>query len=201
MAPLDKQVEARYLNSYLSKLAAHWDGHLDNGLLDGWTIPGVANQQNFYRDVVAPYLKGGDERRMFVIISDAMRYEVAEELKGRINSRERVQAKLGSQLGVLPSYTKLGIASLLPHERLSYTDKGAVEVDGLSSDGLDNRSRILASVDGVALKAEALANMGKQALFSRIAWSTSITTRSTPWAIPRAQSRRPGSHAGRRLMS
>lgn len=199
MARLDEQVEARYLSGYLSKLAAHWDGHLDNGLLDEWKIPGVANQQNFYRDVVAPYLKGGDERRMFVIISDAMRYEVAEELKGRINSRERVKAKLSSQLGVLPSYTKLGMASLLPHERLAYTDKGAVEVDGRSSDGLDNRSRILASVDGIALKAETLANMGKQALREQVqpyrvvyiyhntidAMGDSASTESQTWAASR----------------
>jgi len=198
-APLDAQVEARYLNGYLSKLAAHWDDHLDNGLLDEWVIPGVANQQNFYRDVVAPYLEGGDERRMFVIISDAMRYEVADELKGRINSRERVKAKLGSQLGVLPSYTRLGMASLLPHERLSYTDKGTVAVDGLSSDGLDNRSRILASVDGIALKAETLANMGKQALREQVqpyrvvyiyhntidAMGDSASTESQTWAACR----------------
>lgn len=164
MAPLDKQVEARYLNGYLSKLAAHWDGHLKAGLLEAWKIPGVGNQQDFYRTTVAPYLKNGDERRMFVIISDALRYEVAEELKGQINGRERVEAKLSAQLGVLPSYTKLGMASLLPHEKIRYTEKAAVQVDGCSTDGLENRSKILERVQGVALKAETLANMGKQAL-------------------------------------
>ena len=164
MAPLDAQVEARYLNSYLSKLAARWDGHLKAGLLDDWKIAEVGNQQDFYRRTVAPYVKGGDERRMFVIISDALRYEVAEELKSQINGRERVEAKLSAQLGVLPSYTKLGMASLLPHEQMHYTDKGAVLVDGRSTDGLENRSKILESVQGVALKAEALANVGKQNL-------------------------------------
>lgn len=164
MRPLDEQVESRYLNGYLSKLAAHWDSHLDNGLLKHWTIEGVGNQQAFYRQVVQPYLKGGDDRRMFVIISDALRYEVADELKAEINSRERIEAKLDSMLGVLPSYTKLGMASLLPHERLSYTDKALVQADGRSTDGLDSRAKILADAGGLAVKAETLANMGKQAL-------------------------------------
>lgn len=164
MAPLDAQVEARYGNSYLSKLAGHWDGHLKAGLLTEWKIPGIPSQQGFYNRVVAPYLSGGDDRRMFVIVSDALRYEVAEELKAQINGRERVEAKLFSQLGVLPSYTKLGMASLLPHKQLAYTDRGTVLVDGISSDGLENRSKILERVNGAAFKFEALANLGKQAV-------------------------------------
>lgn len=164
IAPLADQIESSYLNRYLNQLAAHWDGHLQNGLLAKWRLDGVSNQQNFYQQVVAPYLAKGDDRRMFVIISDALRYEVADELKTQINSRERIEANLSSQLGVLPSYTKLGMASLLPHKALTYNAKGSVDVDGRSSEGLDNRSKILASVEGTAVKAETLANMGKQAL-------------------------------------
>jgi len=164
IAPLADQVEAAYLNRYLNKLAAHWDGHLQNGLLEKWKLEGVVNQQSFYQKVVAPYLAKGDERRMFVIISDALRYEVADELKTQINGRERIDATLRSQLGVLPSYTKLGMASLLPHKTLTYNAKGSVDVDGRSSEGLDNRNKILGAVGGTAVKAETLANMGKQAL-------------------------------------
>ena len=50
-----------------------------------------------------------------------MRYEVAEELTGYLNGTYRGQAKLSFQLGVLPSYTALGMASLLPHSKLEYT--------------------------------------------------------------------------------
>lgn len=164
IAPLAEQVESSYLNRFLNKLAAHWDGHLQNGLLGKWQLDGIGNQQNFYQQVVAPYLAKGDERRMFVIISDALRYEVADELKTQINSRERIEATISSQLGVLPSYTKLGMASLLPHKSLSYNAKGSVDVDGRSSEGLDNRNKILEAVGGTAVKAETLANMGKQAL-------------------------------------
>lgn len=164
IVPLAEQVESIYLNRFLNKLAAHWDGHLQNGLLGKWQLDGIGNQQDFYQQIVAPYLAKGDERRMFVIISDALRYEVADELKSQINSRERIEATISSQLGVLPSYTKLGMASLLPHKSLSYNAKGSVDVDGRSSEGLDNRNKILEAVGGTAVKAETLANMGKQAL-------------------------------------
>ena len=101
---------------------------------------------------------------MFVIISDALRYEVADELRTQINARERIEAKLSSHLGVLPSYTKLGMASLLPHKTLTYNSKGSVDVDGRSCEGLENRAKLLEEFGGTAVKAEVLANMGKQAL-------------------------------------
>lgn len=164
IAPLAEQVESSYLNRYLSQLAAHWDDHLQNGLLDKWRISGIHNQQGFYKRIVSPYIAKGDDRRMFVIISDALRYEVADELKSQINSRERVEATLSSQLGVLPSYTKLGMACLLPHKSLTYNAKGSVDVDGRSSEGLENRNKILETIGGTAVKAETIANMGKQAL-------------------------------------
>ena len=44
--------------------------------------------------------------------------------------------------GVLPSYTKLGMASLLPHKTLEYKEK-EVFVDGINSEGLENRKKIL----------------------------------------------------------
>lgn len=162
---LADQVESAYLNSYLKKLASHWDDHLSNGLLDNWTIDGVGNQQGFYRSVVEPYFSTSDDRRMFVIISDALRYEVADELKSIINSQQsRVEATLTSQLGVLPSYTKLGMASLLPHKTLTYTEQGFVKADGASTDGLENRNKILSAVGGFAVQAETLANMSQNAM-------------------------------------
>lgn len=211
IAPLNEQVEARYGSGYLAKLAAHWDGHLKAGLLDGWQLPGVPGQQDFYRRIVASYLSGGDERRMFVVISDALRYEVADELKAQINSRERVEARLSSQLGVLPSYTKLGMASLLPHQELRYSDKGTVLVDGVSSDGLESRSKILERVSGAAFKFEALANLGKQALRDLVrpyrvvyiyhnsidAMGDSASTESQTWAACRQAINELGDLVGR----
>jgi uncharacterized protein (TIGR02687 family) len=161
LSPLTARVEQDYLNGFLQPLAQKWDSFLDAGLLPQWKLPGVPNQQSFFAEQVERYLKGGDDRRIFVVISDALRYEVAQELSESLNSKYRFAAELESQLGVLPSYTKLGMASLLPHKNLSYTDAGLVQVDGLSSDGLDARNKILAAEGGLALRAEDFLTMNK----------------------------------------
>ncbi|HBC36444.1 MAG TPA: BREX-1 system phosphatase PglZ type A, partial [Marinobacter adhaerens] len=64
--------------------------------------------------------------------------------------------KLSSQLGVLPSYTTLGMASLLPHQTLEYREgvSDDVFVDGKSTKGSDNRNRVLDSYNGMAVQAE-----------------------------------------------
>lgn len=88
--------------------------------MQAWQIPGVPRQQNFFNEVVKPQFQNPQIKRVFVIISDALRYEVAEELGNQINTEKRFTAELRSQLGVLPSYTQLGMAALLPHEQLCY---------------------------------------------------------------------------------
>ena len=45
--------------------------------------------------------------------------------------------------GMLPSYTGLGMAALLPNETLGIQTDGIVLVDGFSSAGLDNRNKLL----------------------------------------------------------
>ena len=97
---------------------------------------------------------GHANRRAFVIISDAFRYEAAQELTTELNGKYRFEATLSSQLGVLPSYTALGMASLLPHKTLAY--KGTdVLLDGKSSSASE-RDGILQAVGGLACKADDL---------------------------------------------
>lgn len=157
---LRDKVEDCYGNWYVAQLAVEWGKHVDPDLLKSWRIDGVANQQSFYRNHVKPILEEGD-RRVFVIVSDAFRYEAARELTDHLNGKYRLKATLECLLGVLPSYTGLGMAALLPHGQLAYTDKGEVVVDGQSS-AAPNRGSILESVGGVAVKAEAFQAMRKQ---------------------------------------
>ncbi len=93
-----------------------WGKLVDQSLLESWRIDDIPNQQNFFGHYVQPILDKGYDRRVFVIISDALRYEAAEELNRDLNGRYRMEAKLEAQLGVLPSYTGLGMAALLPHK-------------------------------------------------------------------------------------
>jgi uncharacterized protein (TIGR02687 family) len=154
--PLRADIEAHYVNWYLTNLALAWGKFIEpqGGLLSKWQIDGVPNQQRFYDRNVQPWLEEGDNRRAFVIVSDAFRYEAAEELTTELNGKYRFEATLSSQLGVLPSYTALGMASLLPHATLAY--KGTdVLVDGKSSIASE-RGGILQAVGGLACKYDEL---------------------------------------------
>jgi uncharacterized protein (TIGR02687 family) len=154
--PLRVDIEAHYINWFLTNLALCWGKFIEpsDGLLTSWQIDGVANQYGFYDRNVRPWLDENENRRAFVIISDAFRYEAAQELTAELNGKYRFEATLSSQLGVLPSYTSLGMAALLPHKTLAY--KGTdVLVDGKSSVA-GERDVILQTVGGMALKCDEL---------------------------------------------
>jgi uncharacterized protein (TIGR02687 family) len=156
LKPLRADFEAHYVNWYLTNLALAWGKFIEphGGLLTKWQIDKVTNQHAFYDRNVRPWLEEGDNRRAFVIVSDAFRYEAAQELTAELNGKYRFEATLSSQLGVLPSYTALGMASLLPHKTLGY--KGTdVLVDGQSSIASE-RDGILQAVGGLACKCDEL---------------------------------------------
>lgn len=156
LKPLRTDIEAHYVNWYLTNLALAWGKFIEphGGLLTKWQIDKIPNQHRFYDRNVRPWLDEGENRRAFVIISDAFRYEAAQELTTELNGKYRFEATLSSQLGVLPSYTALGMASLLPHKTLAY--KGTdVLVDGRSSIASE-RDGILQTVGGLACKCDEL---------------------------------------------
>ncbi|MCM1388661.1 MAG: BREX-1 system phosphatase PglZ type A, partial [Bacillus sp. (in: Bacteria)] len=64
------------------------------------------------------------------IISDALRYEVAHSLFDKLCSDEKCTASISAVQGVLPSYTSLGMAALLPHKTLELNQNCDVLVDG-----------------------------------------------------------------------
>ena len=158
---LRDKVEDCYGNWFIANLALKWGDHLEKELVSKWQIDDIDPQQKFFVRHIQPTLEKGGDRRVFVIISDAFRYEAAHELTDQLNGKYRFTANLSSMLGVLPSYTGLGMAALLPHKQLSYDDKGTVQVDGKSSSGIANRQKILDTVKGVAVKADDFMAMKK----------------------------------------
>ena len=162
LKPLREEIESCYCNGYLTPMALAWGKFVDAELPEKWAIDGIQNQYAFFDRRVRPWLDEAENRRAFVIISDAMRYEVAEELTGYLNGTYRIEAKLSSQLGVLPSYTALGMASLLPHEKLEYTENGGVLADGKPTASLEQRNEILSALGGMAVKADQLLAMKKE---------------------------------------
>lgn len=155
---LDEQVEQCYSYWYMDNLAKNWGERLANEhRLDDWRITDVPLQHKFYKQTVKPLLDKAQKKRVMVIISDAFRFEAAVELEQQVNEKRYSKATLTSQLGVVPSYTTLGMASLLPHETLDYKgDSDDVLVDGLSSQGTLQRNKILEKHGGIAITAETL---------------------------------------------
>lgn len=149
---LTEQVENAYVTDFLFKLGTSWQNQVD--AVDWWKTSAVTSQSSFYSQYVAPIVRGG-RKKAVVVISDAMRYEVADELRSRVSGENKFEAKLDAMLGVLPSYTQLGMASLLPHETLGHSEAGdPVLVDGQRSDGTTNRTKTLATVGGTAIQAK-----------------------------------------------
>ncbi|MEU1172041.1 BREX-1 system phosphatase PglZ type A [Streptomyces microflavus] len=154
---LRAQVESFYANKFLYTLGAAWQQHVDG--VDRWRSAVLRPQTSFFADHVRPITRDG-RRKAVVIVSDALRYEVADELGSRIRQEDRFDATLDAVLGVLPSYTQLGMAALLPHTTIGHSGKSdLVDVDGQPSAGTVNRSKILASVLGTAIPAEDLLGM------------------------------------------
>jgi uncharacterized protein (TIGR02687 family) len=161
---LKQRIEAAYSGWFMPQLSSAWGKTLEGeaGLLSSWQLPDVINQQQFFDKVVLPLSDDG-AKRVFVIISDAFRFEVAEELAQAINSNSRIKATLSSMLGVLPSYTGLGMAALLPHQRLAYKINSNLELvaDGKPVSTTEQRGAYLDPYAGAAIKAEDLLAMGK----------------------------------------
>lgn len=162
---LRETIEGVYSGWFIPHLSTAWSKVVEgpHGLLQHWTLPEVTPQQAFYARKVLPLFDGG-VKRVFVLISDAFRYEVAQELVQHTNSKSRFKASLDGMLGVLPSYTALGMAALLPHKTLAYKESANLDVlaDGHAVATLEQRSEHLQRFGGLAIKAEDLMGLGKE---------------------------------------
>lgn len=151
MGDLAEQVENLYTNKFLLRLGDLWTDAVEHK--GHWRVSALPMQSSFFADCVEPFLKR--DKKVCVIISDAMRFEVGDELATRIRQEDRYSVELGAAMAVLPSYTQLGMAALLPHRELALmpNDSGTVLVDGMSSQGLQNREKILLQAHNSRAKA------------------------------------------------
>lgn len=133
---LKERIENVYNNWYLQELSIKWFNSLEKATT--WRIDGLKYQDNFYKE----FIRFGKER-VFVIISDGLRYESAEELASKLTNERKGKVEIEGVQGVLPSYTKLGMASLLPNNSIEINDKYDVVVNGISTNGTENRNTIL----------------------------------------------------------
>ena len=163
MNGLTEQIENLYTNNYLSKLNNHWQPLVD--ACKHWDAPPIPLQRDFFNKWVKPFLE--KDNKVYVIISDAFRYEIGEELLTLIRQEDRYEASIEAAMSMLPSYTQLGMAALLPNKELTLTGDSAAStlVDGQSSQGTPNREKILnlgSGKAGATLKADDFIKMDKE---------------------------------------
>ena len=127
-------IENIYTNEYLNQITVNWNNEIADA--DGET--GLTLQRDFFASHIN-YAKD----RVVVIISDALRYEVAHTLFEKMQADEKCNASITAMQGVLPSYTPLGMTSLLPHKKIEYTDSYEVLVDGKACASTEQREAIL----------------------------------------------------------
>lgn len=164
---LQDAIEDCYSGWFIDQIALTWGSFIDQGkdggLIKSWYLPEIKQQYSFYQNYVKDALRSASRNRIFVIISDGLRYEAAEELTREINGKYRFSAKLEPMLGVLPSYTALGMAALLPHETITYKGNSSDEIliDHIPTSAHEQRIEILKRNKGTAIRADELVEMNK----------------------------------------
>ena len=153
------RVEGLYTHWFLGELGNHWSDVCAEELVQYGHLLEVPQQEAFYRQKVK-----GQENRVFVIISDALRYEVAASLAEQLRRETQSKVVLSACAGIFPTVTKFGMAALLPHKQLSIKEhsNGDLQIlaDGMSTDA-GNRDKVLkaANRNSVALKYKEIAPM------------------------------------------
>lgn len=105
----------------------------------------VPKQYDFYDTEIATA-----DQKVVVIISDALRYEAAQELLSEMHGDSKNTAEIRYMLASIPSKTNVGMAQLLPGKDKTFNE-GDIKSDGLSTSGTDNRSKILQTIKEDAL--------------------------------------------------
>lgn len=121
-------VEGLYTNWFLGQLGENWTSASEEELKEYGFVHEISRQKNFYRDKIE-----SSDTRVFVIISDALRYEVAATLSEELKRDAQAKIELQSRQGIFPTTTKFGMAALLPHKELTAEmrkDKLTVLADG-----------------------------------------------------------------------
>ena len=134
---LVSRVESVYQAKYLDPLGkAFSDALKEQG---EWRFAGIKMSSGFYQEV-----QNKNYKKCFVIISDGLRYEIGRELyeKIQIDPVLKGTEEIKYAISPLPSETRFGMASLLPHRLLAYANK-MVLADSQSTVDIAARDAIL----------------------------------------------------------
>lgn len=120
-------VEGLYNNWFLEKLGDRWFDYCKDDLKDLGYVSEIKKQVDFYSDNIK-----NKKNKCYVIISDAMRYEVAKSLSEKLEREHQCKISMDSMQAIFPTITKFGMAALLPHEDMSVNITGSANNEKLS---------------------------------------------------------------------
>ena len=148
-----ERVENLYAD-FLDCLAQAWSNTAAGDYENAGYAADIDRSNGFYLRVVEPLVHAGG---CVVIISDALRYEVARELAALLNPEFSGDVELSSMQAVFPSVTATGMAALLPHStyKLEVKNAGqhpslAATVDDLPTSASPQREAVLQRVEAGA---------------------------------------------------
>lgn len=135
---LRQLIENMYTNTYLTKVSSLWSDKLDE--FDSINELPLNKQYNFYKKNIVRAVK---KQKTVVIISDGFRYGCATELKDKLDLDPNRNSTIKPMISSIPSYTALGMACLLPHEKINFDKNYNVLVDDKPSMSTYDRQKIL----------------------------------------------------------
>lgn len=152
--------ENLYSNWFLADANACWTSAAQGEWADCGYIEGPERQDEFYWHVLPTFV--GSAKTTVVIVSDALRYEVACDVAALLERERGGNVKVSSMQAVFPSITEAGMPALLPHQALGLAADGSfVLADGKPTATTPQREAVLTHVEPTAraLRSSAYLNM------------------------------------------
>jgi PglZ domain len=177
--PIDERAVAKIRAVYENAVRRMTDGFVKAFQKADWSVPGVLQQTRIWSDVVA-----SRPVPVAYLLVDAMRYEMGQELVGRL--AQATEVSIRPAIAVLPSITPIGMAALLPGAAGSFsavTSKGkfGASVDGEFLPDLAARQKFMKSrIPELAdLTLDEVLSSNAKALQKKIGDAKIIVVRST----------------------
>ena len=141
LGDINNLIENQYANEFLLKINNNFQKSIDK--LDYWETNALNSQRSFYSQFIKA--RSEKDKKSIVIISDALRFEIGDELNKEIENLDKFNSKIVPLIASLPSYTQIGMASLLPSGELGMPLPSKLNVTHNSnpSGGIINRTKIL----------------------------------------------------------
>lgn len=129
---LQDLIENMYANIFLFEINPKF-----TSLFENINEISITKQWRFYKNYLF-----NKKTKTIVIISDALRYGCAMELKKEFDKNPVWNNVIQPMLSTVPSYTALGMAALLPNQEIKYQN-GNILVDGNNCKSTEDREKIL----------------------------------------------------------